>query len=235
MDEDLYGKSYDDLKAETLAKLHLAGEVIRTREAEQLEDITRIAAKAVRMHPQRESLTIAVSIGAAHSMVGRNLERMGLSVDIDHAGPAADMPHDVLTDGGSSYSYDVATALLRKATHCPEAITEEDLDCLVSFRLIQNAIDEFMDLPDHAQSDGRIAYLFESAASALVYQLEPHERLAMLQMTEERSASTLPLLRELRVGIAYTRTNRAVIDFIEQKVGDLDAFVLGIGKDLQQR
>ncbi len=233
---DLYGRPYDELKQEALAQLQEVGEVIREREAEQLSDITRVATKAIRLHPDRDRITIAVGVGAAHSMVARNLERLGFSVHVDYAGPAAEMPRDVLVEGGSRYSYDIGTALIREATHLPDEIDESDLDCLLAFRLVQNAIRDNLPLPMSAQMDGRIAHILETAASSVVYEMDADEREQLLRLAEEDQMNArIPLFRNLRLGMSVARTNRTVLQHVENKLGDLGQYIIAVGEELKQR
>jgi hypothetical protein len=233
---DLYGTPHGTLQEAAREKLIHADDVIRDREAEQLADISRIAAKAVRLHPDKDEIVVGVSFGSAHSMVARNLERKGVDVTIHPTGPNAELPHDALSEGGSSISFDIGTALLRKATHAPEQINEQDISCLIAYRLIANALDTYLQLPGRTRIDGRVSHVLETISSALVYELDAQQHKELLSIAESnRMSKAVPFFRQFRLATAVVRTNRAVVGYLQETLGDLDQFAEKVIDELKTR
>jgi hypothetical protein len=169
-------------------------------------------------------------------MVAHNLERKGLEVIVHPAGPNAELPHDVLTEGGSSVSYDIGTALLRKATHAPERIDEQDISCLIAYRLIANALDAHLQLPGRTRGDGRVSHILETVSSALVYELDAEQHETLLALAESnRMSKAVPFFRQFRLATAVVRTNRAVLGYLQETLGDLDQFAEKVIDELKTR
>lgn len=234
---DLYGKNPAKLAEEAKSQLLSAGAGIRIREEEQFDDISNIAAKAARLHPEREITTIGISMGASHSMVVRHLQTKGFPVEIHWGGTGADIPHDVLREGGSEYGFSLADALIRKAVHFPEQITGEDINCLIAYRLVWEAIKPpplLMSLAS-AVNDEPI-YITDSIASEAVYALSIEEHAELLKgINHLRAHLGMPGMRAIRLGIATTKINRFVLSYLDEKIGPFQEFEEAVVKELFQR
>jgi hypothetical protein len=221
----LYGTPLAKARAKTQQEVTEDGQHILYRDQEQFDDISNIAAKAVRLHPEKEQITVGVAFGAVHSMVARRLQQQGFSVDIHWGGPKHPLPIQIPRAGAPIYAFSPEHALTRKAAYSSETITAEEVDYFMVYNHIAaHLMQKWAAISPTPFLALESAPAFESTmrlnglADLFTHSLTVQDRRELLtRLDAVRCHARMPLFRSMRLGMARTRSNTVIEHFLVEK------------------
>lgn len=221
----IYTMSLKKLRSQVSERLPIGARNIRERDDEMYDDISKVAAQAVRMIGPGRHITIGVATGAVHSMIARKFERLGLDVEQRWSGPGAKLNDDVFGGTSAYYSFNLENALLRKAAYLPDAIDNDDIDCLLTYWHVRNTL-QYTSTPEaalRAMVDFNLSHVLDMVASEIVYSMSVAQRSSLLkELHRERPSVFNPFFKSTRGGLAKVRMTRLTSEHIETSTGPVE-------------